>query len=48
MTNHLPDAVIAAVHKIVLEAQANNEVLDAYGMAERVMRAFPDEDLASR
>jgi len=45
MTTRLSDAVMAAIHQIVLKAEANNEILDAYGMAERIKRMFPDEDL---
>jgi hypothetical protein len=47
MTTRLSDAVITAIHTIVLEAETNNEVLDAYGVAERIKRTFPDEDLVS-
>jgi hypothetical protein len=46
MPTRLPDAVITAIHEIVLEAEANNQILDAYGVAERIKRTFPDEDLA--
>lgn len=47
MTRRLPDAVRTAVRKLVQEAEANNEILDAYGMAERVRRDFPGEQLAT-
>jgi hypothetical protein len=47
MTTRLSDAVITAIHEIVLEAETNNEILDAYGMAERIKRKFPEEDLVS-
>ena len=37
MTRRLPDAVRTAVRKLVQEAEANNEILDAYGMADDAM-----------
>lgn len=47
MTTRLSNAVITAIHEIVLEAETNNQILDAYGVAERIKRTFPDEDLAA-
>jgi hypothetical protein len=47
MNRNLPDAVIAAVRRLVHEAELNNDVLDAYGAAERIKRTFPDEVLAT-
>ncbi len=44
MTKGLSPAVTAAVKKIVRDAEANNQIVDAYGVAERVRRSFPDEE----
>ena len=43
MNRNLPDGVVTAVRKLVHEAEVNNEILDAYGAAERIKRTFPDE-----
>ena len=47
MTKCLPEIVTMAVRKLAHEAEMNNEILDAYGMAERIKRAFPGEELAT-
>jgi hypothetical protein len=47
MKKNLPDAVITALRKLVQEAEGNNDVLDAYGAAERIKRAFPNERLST-
>jgi hypothetical protein len=47
MNKNLSDAVITAVRKLVHEAEVNNEILDAYGTAERIKRTFPDEILST-
>jgi hypothetical protein len=47
MNKNMPDAVITAVRKLVQKAEGNNDVLDAYGAAERIKRAFPDERLST-
>jgi hypothetical protein len=47
MTNQLPIAVVALLQRLVREAEQNNQVLDAYGVAERIKRTFPDEALAT-
>lgn len=44
MTKVLSPAATAAVKEIVREAEANNEIVDAYGVAERIRRSFPDEE----
>jgi hypothetical protein len=44
MTKGLSPAATAAVKEIVREAEANNQIVDAYGVAERVRRSFPDEE----
>lgn len=45
MTKGLSADATAAVKKIVLEAEANSEIVDAYGVAERIRRSFPDEEI---
>ena len=47
MNKRLPDAVIAQIRQLVHDAEVNNEVLDAYGVAERIKRRFPDQALAT-
>ena len=47
MKRNLTDAVVTAVRKLVHEAEVNNDILDAYGAAERIKRTFPDEQLAT-
>ena len=47
MPKHLPDAVVKTLRNLVHEAEVNNEIIDAYGLAERIKRAFPDEQLAT-
>lgn len=44
MTKGLSADATAAVKKIVQEAEANNEIVDAYGVAERIRRSFPEEE----
>ena len=46
MPKGLSPAVAAAVKEIVREAEANNQIVDAYGVAERVRRSFPEEEFA--
>jgi hypothetical protein len=47
MATRLPEAVRTAVRNLVQEAERENEILDAYGMAERIKRAFPNEQLGT-
>jgi hypothetical protein len=47
MKHNLPIPIIRAVRSLVHEAEMNNEILDAYGAAERIKRSFPDEQLAT-
>jgi hypothetical protein len=45
MQKPLPTGVITAIHQIVVEAEANNEILDAFAVAAKIKRSFPDQDL---
>jgi hypothetical protein len=47
MNRNLPDAVITATRKLVHEAEMNNDILDAYGAAERIKWTFPGEVLST-
>jgi hypothetical protein len=47
MNSNLPAAVITAVRKLVHEAEVNNDILDAYGAAERIKRTFPGEVMST-